>query len=235
MDVAKILNSSDEFVRCLNSYLMGYLEANNVHIGIIGCIYYSHDYCSDNLINLKPDLNYLHKRERLAKIATRYETPKVLEVGINAGHSAVIFLIANSNLVFYGIDNAKPFNDGKIIIRSDIYVPAAIQFLKIHFTGRVDWAQGNSWQALKILSEVKEHQKKYNILHLDAQKEFYYRDFLEALPLLQQEATIIVDDTAGPADPASQAVDRLIAEGYCEIDIEFPDRMANTILRLKNT
>ena len=233
MELNQVLEKSDEFVVLLNSYLMGVLNANQAHIGIIGCIYYSHDYCSENLINLKPDLNYQHKRERLAAIARRYEIPRVLEVGINAGHSAVILLLSNENLIYYGIDNAKSFNDGKNIIRSDIYVPAAVDLLKLFFVGRVDWSKGSSWQTLNRLALLKDNFKKYNILHLDAQKELYYQDFISSLPMLESGATIVVDDTAGEGDPASKAVERLISEGYCEPDNEFPERRANTILKFK--
>ncbi len=67
---------------------------------------------------------------------------RVLEVGVNAGHSALLALSANPKLQYYGVD-----------ILAHAYTVACIDFLKGEFPGRVHLFPGDSREVLPWLAE----------------------------------------------------------------------------------
>lgn len=179
-----ILSVVDSFVESLNSFLRHRLMHEGAHEGIIGNIYYIHEACSSKLSGLQPDSGFLHKRERLVSICNAFASPTVLEVGVNGIHSAAIFLLSNPSAYFLGIDMCARWSDGVHDLRAGIYVPAAIDYLSYIFRGRIRFLVGGSWQMLTSLNSDPSLRARVDILHLDAQKELYLKDFAAAIPLL---------------------------------------------------
>ena len=224
------MNKYDAFIVSLDSYISRGLLVNGAHTGIIGNIYYSHDKCSESLDNLIPDPYFLHKRERVISISKRFSSDfNVLEVGVNAGHSAVLFLMANNLCNYMGVDNAKSYFDGTYDLRSDLYVLDALKFVSNIFYPRVDYRIGNSFDVIEQLCGDTNYHLFFDVLHLDAQKDYYYKDFIQSIPLLKDGAVIIIDDTTNLNDTARHTTNRLINEGYLTMDDVFDEIKSNAI------
>jgi Methyltransferase domain len=120
------------------------------------------------------------KRDRLrAAIAGR---KRLLEVGVNGGHSAYVALSANPALSFYGID-----------ICDHAYVRPAMEMLKRQFPGRVDFFAGSS---LQVLPELAKRNEEFDVFHIDGAKHLYFRDILNCARLIDRNCgSVIVDDT----------------------------------------
>ena len=67
---------------------------------------------------------------------------RLLEVGVNAGHSALLALSSNPKLQYYGVD-----------IVSHSYTIACVDFLKGEFPGRVHLFPGDSREVLPWLAD----------------------------------------------------------------------------------
>ncbi len=72
--------------------------------------------------------------------ATRFKT-SLLEIGVNAGHSALLALSANPNLVYHGVD-----------IGFHKYTEPCIRYLEREFPGRVHFHHGDSREVLPYLA-----------------------------------------------------------------------------------
>ena len=66
---------------------------------------------------------------------------RMLEVGVNAGHSALLAMSSNSRLEYYGVDNM-----------SHAYTIECVDFLKDEFPGRVHLFPGDSREVLPWLA-----------------------------------------------------------------------------------
>ncbi len=86
--------------------------------------------------------------------ATRFKR-QMLEVGVNAGHSALLALSANPALVYHGVD-----------IAMHAYTEPCVTFLAAEFPGRVHFWRGNSREVLPYLAE-RRSDLDFDIFHVD--------------------------------------------------------------------
>ena len=101
-----------------------------------GCICYSH-HCED-LSQFEPA--YHSKRQLWATLCS--EVDRVVEVGLNAGHSAALALAANPALIYVGIDPG-----------GHSYTRACARALSHHYGHRFTWLQGLSQDLLAGIAE----------------------------------------------------------------------------------
>jgi hypothetical protein len=80
---------------------------------------------------------------------------RILEVGVNAGHSALLALSSNPRLEYYGVD-----------IMSHGYTIECVDFLKGEFPGRVHLFPGDSREVLPWLADRGE-EPGFDLLHVD--------------------------------------------------------------------
>ncbi len=80
---------------------------------------------------------------------------RLLEVGVNAGHSALLALSSSPTLEYYGVD-----------IMTHPYVVGCVDFLKAEFPGRVHLIPGDSRVVLPRLADRRE-EIEFDILHVD--------------------------------------------------------------------
>jgi hypothetical protein len=80
---------------------------------------------------------------------------RLLELGVNAGHSALLALPSNPRLEYYGVD-----------IMSHAYTAECIDFLKGEFPGRVHLFTGDSREVLPWLVS-RRAELAFDIFHVD--------------------------------------------------------------------
>ena len=80
---------------------------------------------------------------------------RLLEVGVNAGHSALLALSSNPRLEYYGVD-----------IMSHAYTAECVEFLKGEFPGRVHLFTGDSREVLPWLVS-RRAELAFDIFHID--------------------------------------------------------------------
>jgi hypothetical protein len=80
---------------------------------------------------------------------------RLLEVGVNAGHSALLALSSGPRLEYYGVD-----------ILSHAYTAECVDFLKGEFPGRVHLFPGDSREVLPWLVE-KRDELAFDVFHVD--------------------------------------------------------------------
>jgi O-methyltransferase len=122
------------------------------------------------------------KRENVVTIAKNAK--QALEVGFNAGHAALLMLIANRNLVLTCVD------------RLDYpYSLDCFAYLSAAFPGRLKMIPGDSVDILPTLKPTS-----YDLVHLDGGKEKTMVNDLSALrQLVEDDHVIIIDDTNNSA------------------------------------
>jgi Methyltransferase domain len=100
-----------------------------------------------------PDENLAPAR-RNAWRAMRFKS-RLLEVGVNAGHSALLALSSNPRLQYYGVD----------IVTHD-YTVECVDYLKGEFPGRVHLFPGDSREVLPWLSQ-RSDALDFDLFHVD--------------------------------------------------------------------
>jgi hypothetical protein len=107
----------------------------------------------DRYLDSPPETGLAPAR-RNAWRAARFKT-RLLEVGVNAGHSALLALSSNPRLEYYGVD-----------IMSHAYTAECVDFLKGEFPGRVHLFTGDSREVLPwIVSRRAE--LTFDLFHVD--------------------------------------------------------------------
>lgn len=86
--------------------------------------------------------------------ATRFKK-RLLEIGVNAGHAALLALSANPELIYYGVD-----------INYHKYTVDCIDYLSKVFPGRVHYFPGDSREVLPYLA-VHHPELDFDIFHVD--------------------------------------------------------------------
>lgn len=108
----------------------------------------------------------------------------ILEIGFNAGHSCLLFLLANPE------NKVECFD-----ICEHSYSKLCFEYLSITFPGRINLHVGNSKKA--ILTFKKENPDKlFNIIHIDGSHELNDAncDFYNTLNMAKENSYIIFDD-----------------------------------------
>ncbi|MGA2045515.1 MAG: class I SAM-dependent methyltransferase [Roseiarcus sp.] len=86
--------------------------------------------------------------------ATRFKA-RMIEIGVNAGHSALLALSANPDLIYYGVD-----------IDLHRYTAACVAFLAREFPGRVHYFPGDSREVLPWIATHRA-ELDFDIFHVD--------------------------------------------------------------------
>jgi hypothetical protein len=102
----------------------------------------------------EPPEDGLAPARRNAWRAVRFKE-RLLEVGVNAGHSALLALSSNPRLEYYGVD-----------IMSHAYTAECVDFLKGEFPGRVHLFTGDSREVLPWLVS-RRAELAFDIFHVD--------------------------------------------------------------------
>ena len=134
------------------------------------CVYLHNSHIeSDELIPKQRNLMTLAKH-----------SSSVLEIGFNAGHSALLMLMTNPNLTIKSID-----------ICSHAYTKPCYKYLSSVFPGRIILIEGNSKEALKTLREPP-----YDVYHIDGchSKEVANSDFLLCRKHSKNSSIVVWDD-----------------------------------------
>lgn len=140
----------------------------------------------------------------------------VVEIGVNAGHSLLIMLLANPTATYDVID-----------ICEKKYTQPCIEYLQKLFPGRINAYYGDSIHILTTMVG-----KKYDFWHIDG---FHYEPhIINELKLLHemghQPSVIVLDDVFPSSSPVSFACS-LYKD--CEVEIIHPEcKWPNTILKL---
>ncbi len=100
-----------------------------------------------------PDASLAPARRNVWR-ATRFKT-RLLEIGVNAGHSALLCLSANPNIVYHGVD-----------IGSHKYTRSCVDYLQREFPGRVHLHLGDSREVLPYLATHR-RDLDFDIFHVD--------------------------------------------------------------------
>ena len=100
-----------------------------------------------------PDATLAPARRNLWR-ATRFKR-SILEVGVNAGHGALLCLSANPDVVWHGVD---------ICIHT--YVQPCAAYLSREFPGRVDFLRGDSREVLPRLATHRA-ELEFDLFHVD--------------------------------------------------------------------
>lgn len=139
----------------------------------------------------------------------------MFEIGMNAGHSAMLALESDPNIVVYSNDLGMVI-DG---FRHDIYADAAAKFLKETYGDRFHFLLGDCTQVVPTF--IKENPDiKFDIVHIDGAKETYTDDYYNFKPALVGGATVIIDDANIPR--VRTQIDQLINVGELERREQFP-------------
>ena len=86
--------------------------------------------------------------------ATRFKK-RLLEIGVNAGHSALLALSANPTLLYFGVD-----------INSHSYTAQCVKYLMVEFPDRVRYHPGDSREVLPYLA-THHAELDFDIFHVD--------------------------------------------------------------------
>lgn len=100
-----------------------------------------------------PALSLAPARRNLWR-STRFKK-SLLEIGVNAGHSALLCLSANNDLVYHGVD-----------IGHHKYTESCARYLKQEFPGRVQLYFGDSREILPYLATHR-RELEFDIFHVD--------------------------------------------------------------------
>jgi Methyltransferase domain len=107
----------------------------------------------DHYVDEPPDPDLAPARRNVWR-AVRFKE-RLLEVGVNAGHSALLALSSNPRLEYYGVD-----------IMSHPYTEPCVDFLKGEFPGRVHLFTGDSREVLPWLVS-RRAELAFDVFHVD--------------------------------------------------------------------
>jgi hypothetical protein len=97
--------------------------------------------------NLAPARRNLWRASRFKK--------SMLEIGVNAGHAALVALSSNASLIYYGVD-----------IGVHRYAGVCIDYLAREFPGRVHYFRGDSREVLPMLATHRT-ELDFDLFHVD--------------------------------------------------------------------
>ncbi len=112
---------------------------------------------------------------------------RILEIGLNGGHSALMLLSCHPKLVMHSVD-----------IGRHRYTPLAAQFLQQRFPGQFFYHEGDS---VHVLPQLRMQMRGcFDVIHIDGLHTLAHcrTDFINALPLARPGAWMIIDDTDMP-------------------------------------
>ncbi len=146
------------------------------------------------------------KRSNLVRAATGRK--RMLEIGLNGGHSALLVLHHIPDIEFHGVD-----------IAYHRYTRPAANFLKKHFRDRFHFYPANSCFLLPRLAVMKPS-LTFDLMHIDGDHRapVAESDFFNCLRIAADPAWIIFDDTTKLYPHLIESVDRFITCGLVRED-----------------
>jgi precorrin-6B methylase 2 len=180
---------------------------------ILAIVRHSGDFLDGNLfyVNLaeavegRPSHSLRWKRENV--VALSRNATRVLEVGFNAGHAALLMLLSNPALHITCVDRLEY-----------AYTRACFDELAARFPGRLELVPGDSLEVLPRLARAH-----FDLVHLDGGKEKTIAADLAALrSVVSRDHVLVIDDTQNAA--LNAVVQSASSTG--ELD-EFPFSEAN--------
>jgi methyltransferase family protein len=169
---------------------------------LVGNLFYDH--LQADYLTTPPNPILKVKRDRFRRaIAKR---TRLLEVGVNGGHSAFLALTSDPAIEFHGVD-----------ICEHAYVKPAVQWLKQEFPGRVFFHEGD---CRAILPKLVREGWKFDAFHIDGAKFTYFEDICNCQGMIADEAVVIVDDSQ--QDHVARVLRRCVREDRIQPASEFP-------------
>ena len=126
--------------------------------------------------------------KQLNLISAAIKATEAMEIGFNAGHSALFMLLANPQLHLKCFDNL-----------SHKYTLKCYQYLKYHFRTRIEMIAGDSNQTVTEYHKTAPS-KTYDLIHIDGSHEekTAQSDLTNSYQLLESFGTLIWDDVHCP-------------------------------------
>lgn len=140
---------------------------------------------------LEGNVMYLHQtlnRSNGSKQKNIYhyaqKAQKIFEIGFNAGHSALLMLLANPTSQLVCVD-----------LGAHKYTRPCAEYLQLQFPGRLTVYYGDSTQVVPKL--VDTYKNTFDLIHVDGghQAHIARADLTNCLPLAQSQNVLIFDDT----------------------------------------
>ena len=128
--------------------------------------------------------SFVQKRSYFCEFA--FEVDCIVEIGFNAGHSAMLGLTANDDVVYRSIDFGQQ------------YTEACYHVLKNRFGDRISLTIGDSADVLPIIKEIYpeiDTLKTGWFIDGDHSYEYFKKDMTNVLNLAKQGDLIFLDDT----------------------------------------
>jgi hypothetical protein len=194
------LEHSGEWLSRLHS-LNKVVAASNVPVA--GNLFYEHH--QQDFVDSLPVESNRAKRRRFAEVCAARN--QMLEIGVNAGHSAFLALSSNSSLHYTGVD-----------ICEHPYVGPVVEWLQAEFPGRVEFRDGS---CLDVLPRLAREGGRYDLFHIDGGKHTYYRDVLNAHRLARPGVSLVVIDDVD-FGAVRRMWERCLREGLLQSTPEFP-------------
>jgi predicted O-methyltransferase YrrM len=178
--------------------------------------YFYHHQVSE--LQNSPDPSRSQKRIFLSKTVNGKKS--VLEVGFNAGHSALLILSSNPYVKYVGVD-----------IGEHSYTKEAGRILMNHFGNRFDLIIGDSTD---VLPRLKLDELKYEVIHIDGghSQDQCLSDLNNASNLLiEQSGQILLDDIKGSA--ILDALEEFKMK-FSLISVKYSKSRENMVFKLRN-
>jgi predicted O-methyltransferase YrrM len=148
----------------------------------MGNLCYEHE--QNDYVHAAPHELLRPKRDRLRSALAGCS--RVLEVGMNGGHSALVSLSSNPTLELHAVD-----------ICEHRYAYRAAEWLRNEFGDRFIFHEGDCRVVLPRLAAAGH---RYDGFHIDGAKFTYFEDVLNASQMISgQSAMIVMDDSNQPA------------------------------------
>lgn len=163
---------------------------------------------------------HVRKRINLTTIARAHRS--LLEIGLNAGHSALLALYSNPTLHFFAVD-----------IGTHAYTSHAATFLKEKFGHRFHFFHGDSLEVLPAIF-LERPALRFDAIHLDGghTAAILTADISNSIRMSENNATFIIDDIN--VEHLRKTLDNMIAFGYflSENDLPLLPTPLHAIVRL---
>jgi predicted O-methyltransferase YrrM len=153
--------------------------------------------------DMPPDITRLHKRRNF--ILGVAHAGRLLEIGFNAGHSALLALSRVPHLHYVGIDIAE-----------NPYTLSCASIIEQSFPGRARVIIADS--RLELPRMLLSGEPRMDAVHVDGGHDELTAqlDIMHALLVTRFGGIVIVDDTAHP--PIRAAVERAISAGFASLE-----------------
>jgi predicted O-methyltransferase YrrM len=144
-----------------------------------GNIFYEH--------NTFKELDFFNKQVNLFSSARNKK--HILEIGFNAGHSTLLFLLASPDSIVYCFD-----------ICEHKYTEKCFEYISSQFPNRIKLFKGDSRKTIPDFTTENNNNIIFDVIHIDGSHDFNIAncDFFNTLKLVKYKSILIFDDTDLP-------------------------------------